>query len=88
MQFLEDYKIDEILFGSSFDFELFERSLVIFYMQVPKEMNALAEIIKTKGTTKIKLNTKDINKKSDNFLKQKDLDHMNVVEVREFLNAG
>lgn len=74
--------------GASIDFELHERSLVTFYMQLPKEMNAFAEITKTKGTNKIKLSTKDINKKSDNFLRQKDLDHVSIIEVREFLNAG
>ena len=57
-------------------------------MEVPKDMHAVAELTKTKGTHKTKASTKDLNFKNDNFLKQKDLSGHNVIQFREFLNAG
>ena len=48
-------------------------------MELPKEIDGLVELTKTKGTNKVKLSTKDLNQKSDNFLKKKGLEEINVV---------
>lgn len=74
--------------GERMTFEIFENSLVTFYMEIPKDITAFAELSKAKGTHKTRASTKDLNFKNDNFLRQKDLSGQNVVEFREFLNPG
>jgi hypothetical protein len=72
---LEYYKIDEAIMGERIGFEIFENSLVTFYMETPKDISAFAELTKAKGTHKTRALTKDLNYKNDNFLRQKDLTH-------------
>ena len=88
VQFLDYYKIDEAEMGEKIIFEIYENSLVTFYMEIPKDITAFAELQKAKGTHKTRAYTKDLNFKNDNFLRQKDLSGQNVVEFREFLNPG
>ena len=57
-------------------------------MELPKRISAFAELSKAKGTHKTRALTKDLNFNNDNFLRQKDLSHQNVIEFREFLNPG
>jgi hypothetical protein len=55
--------------GSNLRFTLDKSSLVIFYLEMPKEIEGLVELTKTKGTYKMKASTKDLNQGSDNFVR-------------------
>ena len=69
MEIFSLFKITELLNRSSLKFTIAESSLVIFYMEMPKEIHGLAELTKTKGTYKSKTNSKDLNSQNDNFLR-------------------
>lgn len=44
---------------------------MILYLELPKDIEGIVEITKTKATSKIKVTTKELNQKTDNFLKKK-----------------
>lgn len=61
MEIFSEYKISELVMGSNLRFTLEESSLVIFYMEIPKEIQGTVELTKTKGTFRVKTVTDDLN---------------------------
>ena len=51
------FKLAELLEGTSVKFDLFETSLVNFYLEIPEGLKAEAEIVRVKGTYITKVGT-------------------------------
>lgn len=75
MEMFSEFKMDELFTGGNLRFTIPHSSLVVFYVEMPKEIDGGAELVKTKGTHKLLVTAKDLNSQNDNFLRQKDLAH-------------
>lgn len=73
-------KLSDLLSQDQMRFTLIETSLVIIYVEVPKDLvNLNMMLSKDIGTFKRKVRSTDLNKDLDNFLKSSDYKHINVV---------
>ena len=85
-------KLSEIMLDPSLYFTLQEPSLMIVYVELPKEVKAVMEISKLKGTTKLRVSTEDLEvlkSKKETFVRsQQGFEHVSVIQIREFLPEG
>ena len=80
MQNVFKVKLAEVFVGQTLYFTIDESSLINFYLELPKDVNAVVEIAKTKGTNKLKASTADLKLKDrESFLKVDDFRHQNVI---------
>ena len=83
------FRLAELLEGTAVKFDLFETSLVNFYIEVPEGLKAEAEIVRVKGTYITKVSSLDLNKGDETFLRQDGgFLHRGVIQLREFLDKG
>ena len=65
---------------------------MIVYVELPKEVKAVMEISKLKGTTKLRVSTEDLEvlkSKKETFVRsQQGFEHVSVIQIREFLPEG
>ena len=66
------FRITELLEGGSIKFYLDEPSLVIFYLDLPEGLDAVAELLHIDGTYATKVSSKNLNKNDLTFLRQED----------------
>jgi len=63
--------------------------LVVFYADFPEGLSAQAELVHIDGTHTTKVNSKDLNKNDETFLKQDGgFKHRAVIQFRNFLSEG
>ena len=66
------FRITEILEGTSIKLYIAEPSLVIFYVDLPEGLDAIAELVHIDGTYTTKVSSKHLNKNDQTFLRQED----------------
>lgn len=66
------FRITELLEGGSIKFYTEEPSLVIFYLDLPEGLDAIAELLHMDGTYVTKVTSKNLNKNDLTFLRQED----------------
>ena len=61
------------------NFEINEQSLVTVYLETPKDFETEIELVKNKGTFRVKASSLDLNKNQDSIIKVRGFKHQNVV---------
>ena len=72
MEYSGKFKITKLLEGETIKFNIAEPSLVIFYLDLPEGLDAVAELLHLDGTYATKVSSKNLNKNDLTFLKQED----------------
>ena len=72
MEYSGKFKITKLLEGETIKFNIAEPSLVIFYLDLPEGLDAVAELLHLDGTYATKVSSKNLNKNDLTFLRQED----------------
>ena len=72
MEYSGKFKITKLLEGETIKFDIAEPSLVIFYLDLPEGLDAVAELLHLDGTYATKVSSKNLNKNDLTFLRQED----------------
>jgi hypothetical protein len=63
----------DFMFSNSFEFTIVHQSLVIFYIQLPRDLSGKVEIAKDKGAFRMAVSSDDLNLDTETFLHTKGL---------------
>ena len=72
MEYSGKFKITKLLEGETIKFNIAEPCLVIFYLDLPEGLDAVAELLHLDGTYATKVSSKNLNKNDLTFLRQED----------------
>ena len=80
MESFAKFRITEILEGGQIKFYIPEPSLVIFYLDLPEGLDAVAELLHIDGTYATKVTSKNLNKNDLTFLRQDNgFEHKSII---------